>query len=244
MDDNNQINEVLQPALPVQNSDPLDSIQIEPTKIIELQSKSPSVEVLPSTSAAIMSPEVVRPYPKKYMHIQQGSSSIKQGREKGKSQIYTDTPEKDRLQKLHEQKERKQQIKVMKQKAKELKTAKNLLGLTENPKISKKRRRCSLPETDSDSSHTGSIKLSGDDDIDVDFEQDKSDDDINFNISNPDQVKVNDFLLVKFEKKNTVVYYVAKVMSKYNLTEYQVLYLRKNPDLGCLCSLQLRIKRV
>lgn len=45
----------------------------------------------------------------------------------------------------------------------------------------------------------------------------------------PDNIKIGDFLLVKFEKKKSVVYYVAKVISKYGVSEYEVSYLRKRP---------------
>lgn len=38
---------------------------------------------------------------------------------------------------------------------------------------------------------------------------------------------INVGVLLKFEKKKSGVYYVAKVMSRYNLTVYQVSYLRK-----------------
>lgn len=49
-----------------------------------------------------------------------------------------------------------------------------------------------------------------------------------FGIPNPENINIGDFLLIKFEKKNSSVHYVAKVFSKYSLTEYQVLHLRKN----------------
>lgn len=104
---------------------------------------------VPSGSTLILSPESVRPYPKKAI----GEKAVKKGREKGKSRVFTDTPEKDRLQILHEEKERKQQIKIMKQRAKYLKTAKNLLECTETEKKKKKRKvwRSEI-ESDSDSS--------------------------------------------------------------------------------------------
>ena len=44
---------------------------------------------------------------------------------------------------------------------------------------------------------------------------------------NPKHINIGDFLLIKFEKKKAVIHYVAKVVFKYNVTEYKVLYLRK-----------------
>lgn len=41
-------------------------------------------------------------------------------------------------------------------------------------------------------------------------------------------INLGDLLLLKFEKKKSVVYFIVQVISKYNLTEYQVSYLRKN----------------
>lgn len=120
-------------ANPLDNqSDTVASPNVAPSsKVI------PSPNVVPSSSTTILSPEAVRPYPKK---VVDGKASRK-GREKGKSRVYTETPEIDSLQILEEQIERKLQLKLMKQKAKALNTAKNLLGLTETKK-SKKKRVC------------------------------------------------------------------------------------------------------
>lgn len=56
--------------------------------------------------------------------------------------------------------------------------------------------------SNSDSSENELLKLSDDDDD-----------------ANPENINIGDFLLIKFEKKKSVVDYVAKVISKYNLTE-------------------------
>lgn len=45
----------------------------------------------------------------------------------------------------------------------------------------------------------------------------------------PEYIKDNCFILVKFEKKSSVVYYVGKVISHYSSTEFKVSYLRKKP---------------
>lgn len=172
-----------------------------------------------SSSKAILTPEVVRPYPKKTI-----SDSVlkRKGREKGRSKIYTETPEKNRLESLRE-KDRKRELQKAKQHTKELKTAKNLLGLTE-PR--KKKRVASLPaEIDSDSSQDEVVMTSDSEDIEM---PSKSEEEvINEEPVNPEHINIGDFLLIKFEKKKTVIYYVAKVVFKYNVTEYEVLYLRK-----------------
>lgn len=95
---------------------------------------------------------------------------------------------------------------MMKQKAKELKTAKQLLGLLETNKIN--------PQFDSDSSQNESVKLS---DTDVgDFEiadlemlkllkSDLEDEDLDLNVPSPENINIGDLLLIKFEKKKSVV---------------------------------------
>ena len=100
-----------------------------------------------SSSKTILTPEVVKPYPKKAIT----DSVLKtKAKEKGRSRINTETPGKNRLESLRNEKNRKRELQKAKQHAKEFKTAKNLLGLTE-PK--KKKRVTSLPEEkDSDSS--------------------------------------------------------------------------------------------
>lgn len=173
-----------------------------------------------SSSKAILTPEVVRPYPKKAIT---DSVLKRKGREKGRSRIYTETPEKNRLESLRNEKNRKRELQKAKQHAKELKTAKNLLGLTE-PK--KKKRVTSLPaEIDSDSSQDEVVMTSDSEDIEMPSESEEEV--INQEPVNPEHINIGDFLLIKFEKKKTVIHYVAKVVFKYNVTEYEVLYLRK-----------------
>ncbi|KAL3280639.1 hypothetical protein HHI36_003875 [Cryptolaemus montrouzieri] len=140
-----------------------------------------------SSSKAILTPEVVRPHPKKAI---------------------TDSEKR---------------ITKAKQHAKELKTAKNLLGLTE-PK--KKKRVTSLPsEIDSDSSQDEVVMTSDSEDIEMPSESEEEV--INEEPVNPEHINIGDFLLIKFEKKKTVIHYIAKVVFKYSVTEYEVLYLRK-----------------
>ncbi|GBP54254.1 hypothetical protein EVAR_36469_1 [Eumeta japonica] len=50
----------------------------------------------------------------------------------------------------------------------------------------------------------------------------ESEDEVNDEVDNPETINVGDFLLIKFEKKKTVIYYVVKILLKYGM-----LYLRK-----------------
>lgn len=50
----------------------------------------------------------------------------------------------------------------------------------------------------------------------------------------PEKINDNCFVLVKFAKKKSIVYYVAKVISHYSKTEFKVSYLRKKPGLSCV----------
>ncbi|KAL3289816.1 hypothetical protein HHI36_023207 [Cryptolaemus montrouzieri] len=121
----------------------------------------------------------------------------RKGREKGRSRIYTETPEKNRLESLRNEKNRKRELQKAKQHAKELKTAKNLLGLTE-PK--KKKRVTSLPsEIDSDSSQDEVVMTSDSEDIEMPSESEEEV--INEEPVNPEHINIGDFLLIKFEKK-------------------------------------------
>ncbi|CAK1597348.1 unnamed protein product [Parnassius mnemosyne] len=207
-------------------ADPLNhqsDIAAPPNLASSSSSVTSSPNVFPSTSETVLSPEAVRPYPK---IVTNKKTSIK-GREKGKSRIYTETPEKNRLEILQDKKERMRQLKMMKEKAKALKTAKNLLGLTETKK-SRKKRVCLQSQSDSESSQNESIKLCDDYDNDLDELLDEETKEYSY-APDPENINIGDFLLIKFDKKKSTVYYVAKVLSKYNLTEYQVSYLRKKP---------------
>ncbi|KAL3270238.1 hypothetical protein HHI36_009294 [Cryptolaemus montrouzieri] len=61
---------------------------------------------------------------------------------------------------------------------------------------------------------------------------------------NPEQINIGDFLLIKFEKKKTVIHYIAKVVFKYSVTEYEVLYLRKKQGLLSLYFQLWKTKQV
>ncbi|KAL3269854.1 hypothetical protein HHI36_008912, partial [Cryptolaemus montrouzieri] len=174
------------------------------------------------------------------LHAITDSVLKRKGREKGRSRIYTETPEKNRLESLRNEKNRKRELQKAKQHAKELKTAKNLLGLTE-PK--KRKRVTSLPsEIDSDSSQDEVVMTSDSEDIEMPSESEEEV--INEEPVNPEHINIGDFLLIKFEKKKTVIHYIAKVVFKYSVTEYEVLYLRKKQGLLSLYFQLWKTKQV
>ena len=45
----------------------------------------------------------------------------------------------------------------------------------------------------------------------------------------PENVKDGAYVLVKFEKKQSVIYYVGQIIKHYSLTEVMVSFLRKKP---------------
>ncbi|XP_047123036.1 uncharacterized protein LOC124806312 [Hydra vulgaris] len=97
---------------------------------------------LPSTlSVGLITPEIIRPYPKANRN---GPKKKKKGKLPGKSRIYTDTPEKNRLLELEITKERKIQEQERKKKDKELKRVLNLpidTNIITKPKKQKKNNR-------------------------------------------------------------------------------------------------------
>ncbi|KAK4878206.1 hypothetical protein RN001_010712 [Aquatica leii] len=66
-----------------------------------------------------------------------------------------------------------------------------------------------LVTSDSDSSESELLKLSDDNNNEESDEGDEK-----FDIPNPENINIIDFFLIKFEKKKSVVHYVAKVISK------------------------------
>ncbi|KAG5861528.1 hypothetical protein JTB14_008829 [Gonioctena quinquepunctata] len=82
----------------------------------------------PSTSAVgLITPEIIQPHPKVDRNALKKS---KKGKLPGKSRIYTDTPEKNRLEEIEKAKGMEKQEQERKQKAKEMKCALNLLSDT------------------------------------------------------------------------------------------------------------------
>ena len=177
----------------------------------------------PSTSVVgLITPEIIRPYPKVDTRT---ITRSKKGKQPGKSRIYTDTPEKYRLEEIEKAKELKKQEQERKQRAKEIKRALNLLS-DANLTLKSKRQKKTI-ETDSDDETDVSFRESSCSPIEEISEG--SDIETETPVISED-IKEECFVLVKFEKKKTALHYVGQVVTKYSLTEYSISFLRKKPD--------------
>lgn len=186
------------------------------------QTTPPNVKA--STSKTLITPEMICPYPKVFK-----KASTKKGRQPGRSRIYTDSPEKDRLQELQEAKEKKRMEKEKRNKAKEIKQALSLLSQTEL-RHKKKKTKMSKIRTSSESSNSDiSVSLKGSSDSSFNFDEENDHCLDETSIILPEKIKDGEFILIKFAKKKSVVHYVGRVISHYSLTEYKVSFLRKKP---------------
>lgn len=105
-----------------------------------------------------------------------------------------------------------------------------------NSRQNKKKARKVESDEDSEESEGSQFSLRESSTSPVDSEMDEETDDssINNNLNvTPEKIKENCYVLVKFEKKTSVVYYVGKVFCLYSDTEMQISYLRKKPGLSC-----------
>ncbi|XP_060810033.1 uncharacterized protein LOC132904128 [Amyelois transitella] len=134
------------PAHPQQQEDPSEeNVIVEQSTPLNSPPSSSSLLLqsidfdAPSSSApGLITPEAVRPYPK--VNKSQ-STKAKKGKLPGKSRIYTDTPEKQRLLEIQKAKEMKKQEQERRNKAKEMKRALKMIVKTDKitkPKIQKK----------------------------------------------------------------------------------------------------------
>ncbi|XP_074035914.1 uncharacterized protein [Leptinotarsa decemlineata] len=180
-----------------------------PIKIVLSSCKNKEDE--PSVSSNVITPEIVRPFPRATVKKTKKTKS-----RKGMSRIFTTTPEKNRLGGIEKERERRKQIqcernqkRLLKQVFPENKKAKIATKLT---------RKMSTSSSDSDES----ILLESEE-ISDDF----SDEENVHLITDDDDINKNDFVLVKFPLKMTVSYYVGKVIESLNLNEFQIKYLRR-----------------
>jgi len=196
------------------------SVEIDsPSASFGLQ--SPEITA-PSTSTEIITPEVIRPYPK----VNREMKNIKKKREQGKSRIYTDTSEKNRLGDLEKIKELKKKEQERKCNAKQIKRALKLLSKPKlaNPKRLKKTQRI---ESDDEVETDISFRKSSTSPDAISEESDSANEHEPPVSIDPQDITVNSFLLVKFETKKSVHYYVGQVTDKYGPTEFKVSFLRK-----------------
>lgn len=173
-----------------------------------------------------ITPEVIRPYPTAVRN-----RKTNKGRKRGKSRIYTDTPEKNELEERYRRKELKKIEQERKVRAKAVKRSLKEL----NSRQKKKKAKKIESDEDSEESEGTQLSLRESSTSSVDLETDEETDDcsINNNLNViPEKIKDNCYVLVKFKRKTCVVYYVGKVLSHYSSTELKISYLRKKPGLS------------
>lgn len=151
----------------------------------------------PSTSQAIIvSPEVVRPYPKAMRRLTKG------GRKRGKSTILTPTPEKLQIEMKLLEKEKNIQLKKEKLLKKQRSIVKEKKVKTKLFKESPKERTLSeSDDTDSDNYSTKSMSST----MALSDQSDNEDEMVNRKPS------IDDWLLVKFEGEKMCKYFVGQV---------------------------------
>lgn len=177
---------------------------------------------MPLTSSALITPEMIRPYPKVSKDAKKKSKS---GREPGKSRIYTDTPEKDRLEEIGNLKEIKKMEQERKAKAREVRRALNVLS---EPVVTKPKRSRKTIEIASETESDDESAWESSSSFDELFEDSNTENEVPVSI-NPQNITEESFLLIKFEKKKSVTYYVGQVIEKFNSSEFKISFLRKKP---------------
>lgn len=219
-----------------QSSSTADQDQGLPRSSVPVSPSLPTSTTPPATlpTIGLITPEVIRPYPKVDRNT---SKKLNKGRQPGKSRIYTETPEKTKLEEIEKAKQLKKQELEKKQKAKEMKqalfslsTKQKRLKKTVNTTKSKRQKKTVKPdsenETDSEDNANVSLRESSCSPTEEMSEESDFQDEtpvISVNI------KEGCFVLVKFAKKTSVLYYVGQVLKKYSPTEYKVSFLRKKP---------------
>ncbi|KAG5867740.1 hypothetical protein JTB14_010150 [Gonioctena quinquepunctata] len=108
-----------------------------------------------------------------------------------------------------------------------MKTARNLLGLemNDNSVSPKKPKKLVVEYSDSTSVSDDETVDTSDDNIDV---SDDSSTHSNVEVTEilPEIIKVEDFVLIKFERKKSVIYYVAHILS-LDGSNFTISYLRR-----------------
>ncbi|XP_022909090.1 uncharacterized protein [Onthophagus taurus] len=168
----------------------------------------------PSTSLGIVTPEMIRPYPK----IHKTTSATAKKRKIGKSRIYTDTPEKNRLEDIARAKETKKIEKERKNRVKEVKRALKLVS-TEVDKSKKQKKDL---ESESETNTDMSLRESSASPVEDICEELETETPVLIH-----NIKKGSFVVVKFDKKKSVLHYVGEIVEKYSPSEYKISFLRK-----------------
>ena len=160
-----------------------------------------SLQCTPSSShTSALSPADIRPYPKAEPRK---SGLSKNGRKKGRTRILTDSPEKREI---------------------ELQTNKRKQKTTRKPQ---KKKKLQIDES-TDEETCISVHDTSDDSIETNVNIHENIQEIDWKTDKPN-IGLNDFVLVKFLTKKSVVYYVGRVESKEDdMQNFKIMYMRKN----------------
>ncbi|XP_023310002.1 uncharacterized protein LOC108904856 [Anoplophora glabripennis] len=167
----------------------------------------------------ILSPEAVRPLPKVKKEIKTVGRRPKANQ--GKSRIYTETPEKIRLEEIEEIKMEKQKQKSDRQKRKLKRSSKNIESpscsdFVKIKKIKQVKRKVLLDSSSSESSNSD-FECSSDSDVNLSFGS----------LQEDDNIEISSFILVKFVSQGSALHYIGCVQSTVSENSYQVKYLRR-----------------
>lgn len=155
--------------------------------------------------AEVVTPEIVRPYPKAGPR-----KLIKNSRKKGKTRILTDTPEKRLIELAEQERHTKNKAKREKQEKKVLKNSKK----NQIPKLSTEittnrvKKKILSSSSDSDVENVLLADSSEGSFVEETLEEDLNEDDV---IMIDRNFQINDFVLVIFHTKKTVVHYVGRI---------------------------------
>lgn len=173
---------------------------------------SPTTAPASSSTVGLITPEIIRPYPRVDRNALKKS---KKGKLPGKSRIYTDTPEKNRLEEIEKAKQLKKQEQERKQRAKEMKRALHLLsdtrtktkrqkktsGTTKPKRQNKTVKTDSQDETDREDEANMSLRESSCSLIEETSEGSDTDNETPVTSEN---IKEERFVIVEFKKTKTV----------------------------------------
>ncbi|KAG5875382.1 hypothetical protein JTB14_023356 [Gonioctena quinquepunctata] len=182
-----------------------------------------SIHQIEAPLKTVLTPEAIRPYPTVVR-----SNKTNKGRRPGKSRIYTDTPEKKLIEEKHNEKRLKKLEQERRARARQMK--RSLADFNSKTK-NKKAKNTGSDESDCDGSdisfQESSTSITDEDETEQEnFEMNRSQ--LTVDVI-PENIKDGSFILVRFPKKKSIIYYVGKVVGHYSQTEFKVSYLRKKP---------------
>lgn len=213
----------------IQNQKDVNQGILEPAPNNESLVLPTQMEEAPSTSnvqtISVITPEAIKPFPKAGVRKSAGRS-----RQKGKSRILTDTPEKEELRKA-------KLAELLKKRAQSVKktvfTANSVPGksasikkntTTTNTKCGKKPKKMAENVDSFTSDDTNEMEFSSNSDDDISLSDELEAQKLEEQLDK-DTIDEGDFLLVRLRGKKSVEHYVAKVITKD--IEFYVIYLKK-----------------